>query len=100
MNSLEIILTHALNLCREGKCDHITEEELIILSEIIHKPETMGREDAAKYLGLSLNKFHEFRDAGIIPEPRKRKGFKEKEYYTSDLRNALGIIKLQEFKIH
>jgi len=94
MDGLEFILTEALDLCKKGKCKYITPEELIILTEIVHKPETMGREDAAKYLGLSLNKFHELRSSGVIPEPRKRKGFKEKEYYTSDLRKYLEANKL------
>ena len=60
----------------------------------------MGREEAAKFLGVSLNKFHELRDAGLIPEPRKRKGFKEKEYYLSDLTKYLNDNKLTDDKIH
>jgi hypothetical protein len=94
MDGLEFLLTEALDLCRKGKCKYITSTELIMLTEIIHKPETMGREDAAKYLGISLNKFHELRTAGLIAEPRKRKGFKEKEYYTSDLCKYLETNKL------
>lgn len=100
MNSLEILLLQALELCREGKCDHITEEELAALSEIIHKPETMGREEAARFLGLSLSKFHKYRGLGLIPPPRKRKGFKELEYLVSDLRKCLPDIRLQEKDTH
>lgn len=93
INSLEILLVEALRLCRDGKCNNITPEELLMLSEMINKPETVGREDAAKYLGVSLNKFHRLRESGIIQEPRKRKGFKEKEYYLLDLHKSLETIK-------
>lgn len=93
MNSLERLLIEALDMCRSGKCDYITPDELDILSSIMHRPETVGREEAAKYLGISLNKFHKLKDNGVILEPRKKKGFKEKEYYLSDLSKSLEIIK-------
>ena len=95
MNSLESILLEALDLCRKGECNYITPEELDILNNMIHKPETVSREDAAKYLGISLSKFHKLKDIGIILEPKKRRGFKEKEYYLSDLHKSLEIIKEQ-----
>ena len=95
-----MFLVEALTMCRSGNCDNITPQELEMLSEMIHKPETVGREDAAKFLGVSLTKFHELKDSGVIKEPRKRKGFKEKEYYLSDLRKSLEIIKLNDEKIH
>lgn len=72
--------------------DNIIEQ----LSDLIHRPESMGREEAVRFLGISLNRFYELRDAGIIPEPRKRKGFKEKEYFITDLRKCLKF--LQENK--
>ena len=96
MSSLELLLLEALDMCRSGKCNYITPNELDILSNIIHKPETMGREEAAKYLGVSLNKFHKLKDSGIILEPRKKRGFKEREYYLSDLNKSLKIIKEKE----
>lgn len=65
--------------------------DLELISCLIHRPMTMGREDAAKYMGVSLNRFHELKDMGIIAEPRKRKGFKEKEYYLCDLQKALKL---------
>lgn len=71
-----------------GECDHITAEQLAMISEIVHAPQSMGREDAAKYLGVSLNRFHELRDQGVIPPARSRKGFKEKEYFVCDLKKA------------
>jgi len=100
LESLETLLTQALILCKEGKCDHITEEELNILSGIIHKPDTLCREEAAKYLGISLAKFYKYRELGIILPPKKRKGFKELEYLISDLNKSLAIIQLQEEDTH
>ena len=76
--------------------EDITSKELEQISTIIHRPITVGREAAAQFLGLSLNKFHELRDKGLIPPPKKRKGFKEKEYYMSDLCKYLESLKLQE----
>ena len=88
MDVLKALLQKAIEMVDNGECDHITPEELAVLSEIIHRPQTMGREDAARFLGISLNKFHELRDCGIIPEPRKVKGQKEKLYYMCDLKKA------------
>ena len=94
MKILEKLLIKALEMCRNGDCDHITPEELEVLSNIVNKPITMGREDAAKHLGISLNRLHELRELGVLKSPRKRRGFKEKEYYLSDLNKCLEELKL------
>ena len=81
---LKSLLQVLSNMIDSGQCDNCTDaniEEIISMIE----PKTMGRESAAKFLGISLNRFHELRDLGVIPEPRCRKGFKEKEYRIDDL---------------
>lgn len=88
MDALRQLLLKALEMCDKGECDGITPEEVEQLSQIIHRPQSMGREDAAKYLGLNLNEFHELRRQGIIQEPRKRRGFRELEYFKCDLDRA------------
>ena len=88
MEYLRKLLLKALEMLDAGECDHITPEELAMLAEIIHRPVSVGREDAARFLGISLNKFHELRDSGDIPAPRKVKGQKEKLYYMSDLKKV------------
>ena len=98
VKTLKLLLIKALAMIEEGEFDDLTTEQLEDISIIIHKPMTMGREDAAKFLGLSLNRFHELRDKGIIPLPRSVKGQKEKLYYTSDLCKSLEIIKLRKSK--
>ena len=100
MEYLRRLLLKVLEMIDDGECDGITAEELTMLTEIIHRPVSVGREDAAKYLGLSLNRFHELRDQGVIPEPRKVKGQKEKLYYTSDLKKVLSDSRLHPTKIH
>lgn len=90
---LRKLLVQALEAIDNGECDDITDEEFEIISRIIHSPKTMGREDAAKFMQVSLCRFHELKTLGIIPEPRKVKGQKEKLYYTSDLHKALKIKK-------
>lgn len=96
MERLKKLLLKAIEMIDNGECNHITSEELITISEIIHRPQTMGREDAAKYLGVSLNRLHELRELGILKSPRKIKGFKEKAYYISDLNKCLEELKLHD----
>lgn len=87
-----------------GDCDNITAEELDEISSIINRPATMGREDAAKLLGVSLNRFHDLRSTHkfedktkfIIDPPRSVKGQKEKMYYRRDLLKSLEYIKLHK----
>ena len=89
MSVLRKLVVTVLEMIDNNEFEDITEKELELISILIHRPITMGREDAAKYMGVSLNRFHELKDYGIIPEPRKVKGFKEKAYYVSDLKKAL-----------
>lgn len=93
MRNLNKIIAIVLKMIENNECEDLTDEELEKISILIHKPITMGREDAAKFMGVSLNKFHELKDYGIIPEPRKVKGFREKAYYLSDLKKALELKK-------
>ena len=89
---LKSLLSMFNTMIDAGQCDNCTDvniEEILSMVE----PKTMGREAAATYLGISLNRFHELRDLGVIPEPRSRKGFKEKEYYISDLNKIKDKIK-------
>ena len=93
MSNLNKLITSLLKMLESNECEDLSDDELEQISILIHRPTTMGREDAAKFMGVSLCRFHELKDMGIIPEPRKRRGFKEKEYYTSDLQKALIIKK-------
>lgn len=99
MELLRKILLKAIEMNDNGEFDDIPEEEVKLIAEIIHEPKTVGREEAAKFLGVSLNHFHCLRDQGLIPNPRKRKGFKEKEYYISDLKESLTKLQMQSSKI-
>lgn len=71
-----------------GECPDLSQQDLDVISSIINQPKSMGRESAAQFLGINMNHFHELRSSGIIRDPRKRKGFKEKEYFLSDLKEA------------
>jgi len=88
MDVLKALLQKAIEMVDNGECANLTQEELDTISAIIHQPRTMGREAAAQFLGLSLNEFHKLRNAGIIHDPRKVKGLKEKMYYMADLKEA------------
>lgn len=71
-----------------GDCDGITEDQLEEISILVHQPECVGREDAARMLGVSLNRFYELRDAGIVPMPKKIRGRKEKMYSVYDIKKV------------
>ena len=88
MDSLRLLLKNALDLVDRGECDHISVSELEIIANIVHQPVSVGREDAAKYLGVSLNRFHELRNNGTVKEPKKVKGKKELAYSMVDLKEA------------
>ena len=88
MDVLKKLLLKALEMVEAGDCDHISPDDVEKLSILIHPVETVGREHAAKFLGVSLNRFHELRDEGIIKPPRVVAGLKEKQYYMSDLKKA------------
>jgi len=91
MGKLHKLIIEVLQMIDNNEFEDITDEELEMISIIIHRPITMGREDAAKFMGVSLCRFHELKDLGIVAEPRKVKGQKEKLYYLSDLQKALKI---------
>lgn len=88
MDVIKLLIAKLTEMAENGDCDHISPEEFEIISSIIHAPRSMGRESAAKYLGVSLNRLHELRDEGIVLPPRKRVGFKELEYFVIDLKKA------------
>ena len=96
MEHLRKLLIKAIEMIDSGECEHITPEELEMLSNIVNKPTTMGREDATKYLGVSLNRLHELREVGLLKSPRKVRGFKEKAYYLSDLNKCLEELILRD----
>jgi len=93
MSNLNKLVATILKMLENNECEDLSDDELEQISILIHRPTTMGREDAAKFIGVSLCRFHELRDLGVILEPRKVKGQKEKLYYTSDLSKALKIKK-------
>lgn len=93
MSDLNKFVAQILKMLENNECEDLSDDELEQISILIHRPTTMGRENAAKFIGVSLCRFHELRDLGIIPAPRKVKGQKEKLYYASDLSKALKIKK-------
>ena len=70
--SLKLFLQEIIKMIDNGELTELSDDDLEQISIIIHKPEALGREAAAKFLGISLNKFHELRDLGIIPCPKKK----------------------------
>lgn len=98
MSWLKTILEELLVMIDNGDFEDLTIEDFEKISTLIHRPETLGREEAAKFLGVSMSKFYELRDKGIIPQPRKVKGLKEKVYHMCDLCKALKIIQLENEK--
>ena len=88
MDVLLSLLHKAIEMVENGECAELSQQDLDTLSSIIHQPRSMGREAAAQFLGVSLNEFHALRNSGIIRDPRKVAGLKEKQYYLADLKEA------------
>ena len=80
MDALRLLLKKALEMLDNGECEHITPQELEMLSGIVNKPKCLNLTEAYKYLGISRTRFYEFRDDGVIEEPTCRAGSKEKMY--------------------
>lgn len=78
-----------------GECD-LNPDQIEEIALIVHEPKFVGREEAAKFLGVSLNRFYELRDQGIIPMPKKVRGQKEKLYSVYELRKCECRIRLEE----
>jgi len=74
-------------MVENDECD-LTPDQIEEIALIVHEPHFVGRECAAEFLGVSLNRFYELRDAGIIPMPRKVRGQKEKLYSMYELRKV------------
>jgi len=70
------------------ECD-LTPDQIEEITILIHEPRFVGRDEAARMLGVSMNHFYELRDAGKIPMPRKVRGQKEKLYSVYELKKYL-----------
>jgi len=88
MAALKEIIKHLIReveqMVDNDKCN-LTPDQIEEIALIVHEPEFVGREEAARMLGVSLNRFYELRDQGIIPMPRKVRGQKEKLYSVYEL---------------
>ena len=93
--ALRKLLLTAIEMIDNGDCPKVTDDDIILITNMMHPPKTHGRESAAKYIGVSLTEFHRLRREHLIPEPRSVVGLKELQYYTIDLDNYLLTIKLQ-----
>jgi len=97
--ALKLLLKKVEEMIDNNECDHLTDSDIETVSQLLLQPKAIGREEAAKYLGVSLNEFHKLRNEGIIKEPRKLSGFKELYYYTSDLKKSRAIINCKDGSI-
>ena len=85
-SKLRSILNKAEAMIENGDCDSCPDDRIATLMDMII-PETMGRESAAKYLGISLNRFHDLVNSGKLTA-KKTAGFKEKSYRLEDLKKV------------
>lgn len=80
-------LEEVIEKIEEDSCD-ITPEEMEELLEAIAKI-PMSREQASKFMGMSLSSFDKHIASGDIPQGQKRTGFKEKVWYKCDLEKLI-----------
>lgn len=80
------LLKDAIRKLETNTCDITEEEALSIVNNMTHI--AVSKEMACNHLNISRSKFDSKVLEGIIPEGRKRVGFKEKVWYLDEL-NAL-----------
>lgn len=66
-----------------GTCEITEEEAMSIINNMTHV--AISKETACKYLNMSRSKFDSKVLEGVIPEGRKRVGFREKVWYKDEL---------------
>jgi len=92
MEFLRSLLVLGIKMIDEGKCNHLSPEELSSLtatvSDMVIQPPSVGTMGACHYLKVSRTRLMELRRLKVVPEPVKRLGFKEKEYLIRDLDKA------------
>jgi len=49
MSNLKQLLSQILKMLENNECEDLSDDELEQISILIHRPTTMGREEAAKY---------------------------------------------------
>lgn len=64
---------------------NLTTEDLEKIALLIHKPQFYHAESLADALGISRTQLYRLRRQGIIPEPRKIPGLKQKLYTPQQL---------------
>lgn len=77
------LLRDTANKLDAGTCEVSEEEAMSIINNMTHV--AVSKEMACNYLNMSRSKFDSKVLEGIIPEGRKRVGFKEKVWYIDEL---------------
>lgn len=78
------------SMFRNGECDHLTLEKMAEYSASIMPPqEEVTSTEAAKVLGVSLSRFYQLVDAGLITPPRKIRGSKARLYNVDALKEDM-----------
>ncbi len=87
MQALKKVLVRLLrdtaNKLENNTCEITEEEALSIVNNMTHI--AISKEMACNHLNISRSKFDSKVLEGIIPEGRKRVGFKEKVWYLDEL---------------
>lgn len=79
------ILKDIVRKLEDNTCEITEEEALAIVNNMTHI--AVSKEMACKHLNMSRSKFDSKVLEGLLPEGRKRVGFKEKVWYLDELDN-------------
>lgn len=78
------------DMFRNGECDHLTLEQMAEYTASIMPPqEEVTSTEAAKILRISLSRFYQLIDAGLITPPRKLRGSKARLYSVDALKEDM-----------
>ena len=77
------LLRRTADKIEAGNCELNEEQAIEIMKLIAHQP--MSKEQSALYLNMSTSKFDSLVKLNILPNVRKRMGFKEKVWYQDEL---------------
>lgn len=81
------ILREIANKLDNDTCELSEQEAMDIINVLTH--ESLSKDSACTYMGLSRSRFDDLVRDGIIPKGRKRKGFKELVWYKDELTKVI-----------
>ena len=72
-----------------GQCDYLSPDDLAALVDYTNPNKFMTGRQAIKYMRVGMKRFYDLKALGIIPPPKKMKGFNHAVYKKEDIDSAI-----------